>query len=120
VGPAGGATLRLTNDSVAIREAFLQYSPSGDRIAFQGQAEGSENNSIYVMNADGTGRETLVDAAADNTDNIRPQWSPDGKYIAFSSNRTGKLEIYIINLETKDIYQVTSGRNTAIATAWGQ
>ncbi|MCS7160635.1 MAG: hypothetical protein RMJ19_09200, partial [Gemmatales bacterium] len=30
---------------------------------------------------------------------IRPVWSPDGKMIAFTSNRDGNYEIYVMNAD---------------------
>ena len=47
-----------------------------------------------------------------------PAWSPDRRYIAFTSTMDGNSEIYIINLITKKIERLTE--NSAIDTepAW--
>ena len=37
----------------------------------------------------------------------RPQFSPDGKRLAFVSNRTGNGDIYVLNLETNDLTRIT-------------
>ena len=37
-----------------------------------------------------------------------PAWSPDGKYLYFSSDRTGIFNIYAYELETKRLLQVTN------------
>ncbi len=37
----------------------------------------------------------------------RPQFSPDGKKLAFVSNRTGNGDIYVLNLETNDLTRLT-------------
>jgi tricorn protease len=37
----------------------------------------------------------------------RPQFSPDGKKLAFVSNRTGSGDIYVLNLETNDLLRIT-------------
>jgi len=46
------------------------------------------------MNSDGSG---LTPLTSDTTENIMPAWSPDGAKIAFSSNRDGNHEIYVMN-----------------------
>jgi TolB protein len=50
------------------------------------------------MNADGTNRTRLTNNPADDS---YPDWSPDGKKIAFMSNRvdppSNKYEIYVMN-----------------------
>jgi tricorn protease len=48
---------------------------------------------IWVANEDGTGIQRLtVHKARD----VYPRFSPDGKWIAFSSDRDGNLDVYII------------------------
>jgi len=36
-----------------------------------------------------------------------PRWSPDEKHIIYSSSRSGKMEQYLYNLETKETHMVT-------------
>ncbi|MBN1658886.1 MAG: PD40 domain-containing protein [Anaerolineae bacterium] len=84
------------------------YSPNGQRIAFMGRAH--DRWEIFVMNADGSGRRQLTqssrDARAPGMDepphNVAPAWSPDGKQIAFLSNRDGRWRIYVMNADGTD------------------
>jgi TolB protein len=55
------------------------------------------NAEIYVMNRDGSGLRRLTRHLADDES---PQWSPDGKKLIFTSNRTGKFAIYEIAFYT--------------------
>lgn len=41
--------------------------------------------------------------------NVRPAWSPDGKNIAFQSNRDGPYHIYLMNADGSNLRQLTSG-----------
>ena len=36
-----------------------------------------------------------------------PYWFPDGKRIAFQSNRTGRHEIWVVNVDGSDARQIT-------------
>jgi Tol biopolymer transport system component len=65
------------------------------------------------MNADGTG----VTQLTDNNDWDRsPVWSPDGKQIAFESDRYGDWEIFVMNADGSD---VESLGQQGSPTSWG-
>ncbi len=51
---------------------------------------------IYVMNADGTNVRRLTNTQMGDDG---PVWSPDGRLIAFTSNRDGNSEIYVMNAD---------------------
>jgi len=68
---SGGTETRLTEDQVNSRPRF---APDGRRIAYV------HNNTVWVMNADGSGKRQVSDRAAGG-----PSWSPDGASIAFSA-----------------------------------
>ena len=47
-----------------------------------------------------------------------PAYSPDGKRIAFSSNRSGRLEIWVCNSDVSNVLQLTSMGADAYAPKW--
>lgn len=49
---------------------------------------------------------------------IAPMWSPDGGRIAFSSNRTGNWEIYVVDLATGVVDRITHDPATDLSPAW--
>jgi Tol biopolymer transport system component len=63
------------------------------RIAYVGRSDGE--NDIFVVNADGSGLMYLTDGPDREQS---PSWSPDGKRIAFVSDRTGSDEIYVMTI----------------------
>lgn len=44
-----------------------------------------------------------------NAGDIHPQWSPDGSRLAFSSNRTGRYEIWTAAAAGGDLHRITAG-----------
>ncbi|NNE46194.1 MAG: hypothetical protein HKN37_06000 [Rhodothermales bacterium] len=61
---------------------------------------------IYVARADGSQPEVLV--GGDGYD-AEATVSPDGKYVIFTSTRTGDLELWRYELATGDLLQLTDG-----------
>ena len=79
------------------------WSPDHGRIAFvrshykssEGSASPEAVQSLYVMNAGGSGQRKLQDSAA-----VTPTWSPDSKRIAFTIVReAGSSSIYVMNAD---------------------
>ena len=81
------------------------WSPNGQQIAFMGLRDpllnviAMKDEEIYLIDPDGSGRLQLTDNAFGDED---PAWSPDGQSIAFSSNRDGNWEIYLMNADGSD------------------
>jgi TolB protein len=47
-----------------------------------------------------------------------PSWSPDGKQIAFCSDREGKSEIYVMNQDGSDQHRLTDAIKDCATPAW--
>ena len=89
------------------------WSPDGSQIAFISpcriRGDVTENaykdSSIYVMNADGSGQKPLTVVPGSDFD---PDWSHDGRRIAFTSLRDGKKDIYVLTIESGAITRLTT------------
>ena len=106
VNPDGSGLQQLTHDPTA-RNIRPDWSPDGQKIAFQSRLDDPTNDDIYVMNGDGSDVTRLttnpaIDAA--------PAWSPDGRKIVFQSSRDpgGKTEIYSMNADGTDQTRLTN------------
>lgn len=62
------------------------------------------NNEIFTMNTDGSG---LTDLTNNDASDIYPAYSPDGKQIAFCSDRGGKSELYLMNEDGTNQHRMT-------------
>ena len=87
------------------------YASRRTKIAFTSSPEGNEGNiDIYVMDDDGRNlRRVTVHPARDEY----PAWSPDGKKIAFVSNRNNvnkdHSQIWVIDADGKNPIRLTDG-----------
>jgi tricorn protease len=50
----------------------------------------------------------------------RPLYSPDGKYLAFASSRTGNGDIYLLTMETGAIKRLTYDDGNEVLNAWSR
>jgi TolB protein len=68
---------------------------------------------IYAMAADGTDQQLLApfDYGATGSSNA-PEWSPDGQSVAFHRDVGGTLQVFVLDVRTRAVRQLTSvGRN---------
>ena len=75
IDPAGAEQQLSAGDSPAL-------SPDGRRLAFSMQNGRSRH--LFIMNVDGSGLIQLTQGAFVD---VQPTWSPDSKWVAFTSNR---------------------------------
>jgi TolB protein len=110
---ADGSNQEVISPSVTGRPAF---SGDGRKIAFV-TATGPDMRQLFVVNMDGTNRQQLTqDTGYDNKG--YPAWSPDGKTIAFRSQRDGDDEIYTINADGTNLSRLSNNLESDDYPSW--
>ena len=105
------AFLLSINTYAADDAAWMRYcaiSPDGTQIAF------SYKGDIYTVSAQGGRAMQITTNPAHDT---RPVWSPDGKQLAFASDRLGSMDVYLVDKEGGVPTRLTthSGNETPLA-----
>lgn len=70
---------------------------------------------IYVKSVTG---KTYTQLTMDPSDDVMPTFSPDGKQIAFASNRSGNWDIFITTMDGGRPIQVTSEADPELHPTW--
>ena len=103
VDMAGGAERRLTPDSIRITS--FRPSPVNDDVVYV-VARGGGVSELRVLSPTTGQSRTLVAGSSE----IRyANWSPDGKMVAFVSDRVGEYDIWTVSVEGGEPRQLTTG-----------
>ena len=94
------------------RGAFDTY------LAYITVAKNRKNQSIYrlaISDSDGYNEQVLFES---NMPIVRPEWSPDGKSLAYVSYATGRPQIYVQNIFNRHTQQLTNFKGANLSPAW--
>jgi TolB protein len=70
---------------------------------------------IFTIAADGRNLRRLTENQSNNED---PSWSPDGRYIIFSSSREGEYHLYMMNANGQNQRRITFLKGEQTSPAW--
>lgn len=100
------------------RIADLRFSPDDSRLAFTvvEPPKGTENPS-HIWLLDVSTKQARQYTYSEKSENS-PRWSPDGKFLAFLSNRDGDRQIYLAPSNGGDAYAITHGKRSIGSFEW--
>ncbi|HVG27188.1 MAG TPA: amidohydrolase family protein [Acidobacteriaceae bacterium] len=103
---AGGQAKRITDP--VVEASHPVFSPKGDLVAIQSYQGGTFH--IWTMHPDGTG---LRQVTTGHGDDREPAFSPDGRTIAFASDRAfqGSYSIWTVDVASGALKQLTSSHD---------
>jgi TolB protein len=103
----GSNPRRLTRTPRRVNISPRWNPRTGREIAFISDRGGSPQ--VYVMDASGANQRLLISRGG-HADS--PSWSPDGRYLAFTYGGAGSFQIFVADVASGQLLQVTSqGRN---------
>jgi TolB protein len=89
-----------------------RWSPKGDAIIYTVR-QGTHN--LWAVNPDGSNPRRLTAGPADNQG---ATWAPNGRHIAFQSNRTGRWQIFMMLADGSEQTPMTGSTGEATSPSW--
>ena len=94
-------------------------SPDGKQIIFSrtrvDKLADRYNSNLWIVDVEG---KRLRELTPGNWRDSSPIWSPDGKKIAFISDRDGTSQIHVMWLDTREVAQLTHVENAPGSLSW--
>ncbi len=79
----------------------LAWSPDGSKILYTTRPEkGKSSTEVWIMDLNGGNKKKLMSG---NVSDGCPTWSPDGSRIAASLGRSGRIDIWVINIDGSNL-----------------
>lgn len=103
----------MDSDGSNVRRLILEgghcdspdWSPDGRYILYSWQAPHQWKHDIYIVEV-AMGRINQLTRGSGSYES--PHWSPDGRHITFQSTRSGSKQIFIMNVDGKNLKQVSA------------
>lgn len=114
MAPDGTAQRPLAPAPEAFVDRELAWSPDGATLAFV-RREGMGASRIWVVEPATGASRALTDGKSEDA---MPAWSPDGRYLAYSSDRTGDTELFLMRSDGTAQTQLTRSKGPDWRPVW--
>jgi hypothetical protein len=107
----GGLQTILKQDASATTEERPAWVlPDGNEIVYAGRVENSPEATFDLirLNPNNPSAPAQFEVRSPSFNASYPVISPDGRYLAYASDQTGEWNIFILNRETGETYQLTN------------
>jgi TolB protein len=91
------------------------WSPKGDGIAYERQRSQGRYD-VYMVDSSGRNNHVISEAGVRNEN---PTWSPDGRFIAYSSDRDGRTKICTMGSDGSSPHCVSTLGGESFTPSWG-
>ncbi|MDQ5872849.1 MAG: serine/threonine-protein kinase, partial [Acidobacteriota bacterium] len=78
-----------------------RWSPNGHRIAYWGLPARKSQRDVFTVAADGSESDAPVPVTNDGEFDWSPAWSPDARFLYFSSDRGGTMNLWRVAIDEK-------------------
>jgi Tol biopolymer transport system component len=78
-----------------------RWSPNGHRIAYWGLPARKSQRDVFTVAADGSQSDAPVPVTNDGEFDWSPAWSPDGRFLYFSSDRGGTMNLWRVAVDER-------------------
>jgi len=116
----GANPIRVTN--TATLNVAPAWSPDNQVIAYTSWRPSSAGSfgvfQDIILSYIQVGRRTTPANGSPDRQNYLPAWAPDGTKLAFTSNRDGNPEIYVMNQDGSGIRRMTNSPSIDVSPTW--
>src|SRR5437762_4153821 len=102
-------------DAISFINSSGGWSPDASKFAFIVYANG--NNEIAILNTRNSAVDRRIKLPGIGALS-HVSWSPDGRTLAISGQHGGIGDLFLLDLQTEQIRQLTNDRNAEIQPAW--
>ena len=101
---------------------YPQLSPDGTRVAYVSTQSGSHE--LWLASSDGSNRRQLTDFGSESQAHTRgtsvraPRWAPDGQRLVFAAHRGGRVDVFVLSVDTGALTALTADEAVEVAPSW--
>ena len=93
------------------------WSPTGEWIAFAGRAHREDKLDIYLVDVTGSQIRQLTHGEGANEN---PAWSPDGRFLVFSTSRNKRRELYVMDADGSAPHKLADVPGDSVTPDWSR